>query len=81
MNSYFDILYDMVQYLRNNYASNWYMLQEYIDEILGILLLDDYNLISKKLKKFVIYDNKYNDLLIKLDIELGRYGEVKVAAR
>ncbi len=69
------------QYLRNNYASNWYMLQEYIDEILGILLLDDYNLISNRLKKFVIYDNKYNDLLIKLDIELGRYGDVKVAAR
>ena len=75
------LVYNNEHYLIDGIWSRWYMIQEYLNEIFNIITLNDNNDISNRLKKFVAYDNKYNDLLIKLDIELGRYGDVKVAAR
>ena len=59
----------------------WLDMQSFFNDIYDIILMEDNKKIVESLKKFIVYDGRYNDLLIKLDVELGRYGEVKVAAR
>ena len=67
------LVYNNEHYLIDGIWSRWYMIQEYLNEIFNIITLNDNNDISNRLKKFVAYDNKYNELLIRLDVDLGEY--------
>ena len=60
-------------YFTDILCEKWYMVHDYLHEIFNILTLTDQNLITKKLQKFVIYENKFNDILIRLDVDLGLY--------
>ena len=68
-----NILSQQRRYLFDRNREKWVYINSYFNDIFNILMENDPKVIAKALKKFVVYEDKYNDLLIELDLDLGLY--------
>ena len=76
-----NILPQQQKYLFERNRERWVNINTYFNDIFNILMEDDPKVIADSLKKFVVYEDKYNDLLIELDLDLGLYRNKRQGAK